>query len=122
MVHTKSAIEIADIQTAVKRFSGVDLGFEPTPVQRDSPKTWLLLSCNAVFDCGPDVAMNHWIPCVFKEQVKAEEYEELTLDVRRQCMREVTNIQKQMRKHLGSEDADAICESLEMQRQEPLDL
>lgn len=81
-----------------------------------------MLPCNAVFDSGKDAAKHHWIPCVFKEQVHAEEYEELTLDVRRQFMREVTGLQKQMQKHLGSEDADATCESLEMQRQEPLDL
>ena len=81
-----------------------------------------MLPCNAVFDSGKDAAKHHWIPCVFKEQVHAEEYEELTLDVRRQFMRDVTGLQKQMQKHLGSEDADATCESLEMQRQEPLDL
>ena len=122
LIHTQNAFEIADIQTFVKQFSGIDLGIEETPLRRDCAKTWVLLSCNALFDCGKDAAKNHWIPCVFKEQLDAEEYDELTIETRRKCVREVTALQKQMAKHLTSQDADAVCESLEIQRQEPLDL
>ena len=122
MIHTENKFEIADIQSFVKQLSEVDLGLEPEPLQRDSSKTWLLLSCNALFDDGRDAPKNHWVPCVFKEQVTPEEYEELTVDARRQCMREVTSLQKKMGDHLGDPAADAICESLEIQRQEPLDI
>ena len=43
-----------------------------------NPNTWLLISCNAMYD--PKGPANHWIPGFFKDQLHPDVYYQLTLE------------------------------------------
>ena len=95
---------------------------EPAPpLDLADKKTWLLFSCNANFRTN-GFQNNHWIPCVHKSQVEDAVWTELTVEARRAAMKEISEIQRLIGQNEISENPDpAIRESLDMERQKPLD-
>ena len=50
---------------------------EELPINRNDPLTWVLVSCNANY--APNGMKNHWVPGFFKEQIRPDEWNRLTV-------------------------------------------
>lgn len=67
------------------------MGYEdPSSRDRTSPKEWLFLSCNADFLHENGSRRNHWIPCVYREQVSDEKFHELTVQARSKVQKDIS--------------------------------
>ena len=85
---------------------GLDVPHYPHECQRDSKKTWLLLSCAA--DFNPEFTVrNHWLPCYFKEQLTEMQWTAMTQGLEDQLDKDIAPILTRLHEiEIGEEDAD----------------
>ena len=115
----EEGLDLFSIKTYMKNhIPDLEIEGHDAPPNRASKDTWVFLSCNASYQHGKNDPRNHWMPCVFREQVEPSLFEELTTESRIRIMREVTVVQKQMSENVINDGEPAITASLEMQRDE----
>lgn len=116
VVHIPGDLEIVDLRNYIEQRTKLNLE-ALDPCDRSSKTSWLFLSCSVNYD--PNCIKNHWIPCVFKEQVTPEQYDELTVVATRTIMRQVASVQKEIITNMQRQQEE-LNPSLEEYREQPL--